>query len=198
MKIDSKCLFIFVSILLLISCGRKKIVVNHSKSNVPYQIYYKNKLTGNIEGEKRTFFESGKLFMIENYSNAMPEGEFRLFCENGQLNEWGNYENGQLEGVLNFESCNNKLKYGLEYKLGLVWNVEFITFEEMPLVRGSLENGDGSLLKYNVNGIKERVYNFKSGKKNGWQYLITSTGYVDSTFVKSNIEVDSGHNVDFY
>lgn len=194
----NKGVMLLVLAVSLLSCKRSEIVVTHLNSDIPYEIYSKNQLTGKVEGEKRTFFESGKLFMKENYTNGKPVGEFVLFCENGEVNERGSYKDGALHGDLNFESCNSKLKYQIEYKMGLVWNVAYILFEDRALDKGTLKNGDGSLNKYDINGRKIRVYSFKEGKKSGWQYMITSTGYMDSVLVQNNLEVNSGVNVDYY
>ncbi|WAC03540.1 toxin-antitoxin system YwqK family antitoxin [Lacinutrix neustonica] len=72
-------------------------VYYHNKSKqIMTQEFYNNK--GELEGEKRTYYLSGKMAKKENYVGGVLNGESRSFSETEKLISVFNYTNNELHG----------------------------------------------------------------------------------------------------
>jgi len=69
----------------------------HNKSKqVMTEEHFNNK--GELEGDKKTYYLSGKIADIEKYSGGKLNGESKSFSESGILISHFNYKNGELDG----------------------------------------------------------------------------------------------------
>ena len=51
-----------------------------------------------LHGERRLYFETGELKIVENHQNGLFEGPYQIFHKNGQVKFEATYVNGALEG----------------------------------------------------------------------------------------------------
>lgn len=93
-----------------------KWVYYHNKSKIVMtQEFYNNK--GQLEGEKKTFYLSGQLAKVEQYSSGILVGESRSFSESGKLTKSYNYLNGELHGPAKvFDTKGNVIMEGVYQK----------------------------------------------------------------------------------
>ena len=64
---------------------------------------------GKIEGEKKTFYESGELYSLHHYIGGVMNGPFVLYQENGLPMVIGNFLNGQWHGEFNYYNIKGEL-----------------------------------------------------------------------------------------
>ncbi len=71
---------------------------------------------GELEGERKTYYLSGKLAQNANYKTDKLHGEFKLFSEKGKLIQFYNYKEGNLEGPAKAYDANGDLTLEGVYK----------------------------------------------------------------------------------
>lgn len=136
------------------------------------------------------FFKNGKLESIVSFKDNVKNGLFKFYYGNGNLKIKGEYINGKIEGILySFSSEeSNLLSWDAEYtnnkKNGfsntyhankqlktklliennlLVKVIETYDINGIPLNKGTLSNGNGTILIYD-NDIIQTIHTVKNGK----------------------------------
>ncbi|MBK9255985.1 MAG: toxin-antitoxin system YwqK family antitoxin [Saprospiraceae bacterium] len=166
--------------IVLLSCGNKKVEIKdengmviesyetdkkgnkdgHYKrflpnGNLAEETIYKN---GTITGERKIYYESGKLEILENYDqNGMLQGLYQTFYEDGTLKSEKTYQNNVLTGIAKGFHPNGKLKEEVQIEN----NMENGPFKEYHpngqlQWQGTYLNGDnefGLLEEYDSTGV---------------------------------------------
>ena len=147
MKILKRSITVLVCLILFTSCT-KSIDGKKEKSNIEVReeiTYYKdNPFTGEIFEN----YENGQLKYKVNYIDGMLEdGLIKRYHRNGQLREVSNIKDGQLDGIYARYYFNGQLREKFE---------------------GKGKNGnfqDGTMTKYDENGLPEYFYEYKDGER---------------------------------
>jgi antitoxin component YwqK of YwqJK toxin-antitoxin module len=106
---------------------------------------------GLIDGEYRTYFESGAIQQIYNFKDELPHGVHTEFFENGNKLGECTYDNGKREGRYSEWFPDGSLRYTVMYKddtdvdEGIAWNEDgsvkyIIDFNEHTMTTYSHEN----------------------------------------------------------
>ena len=115
-----------------------------------WKTYYRNgkiESTGQfVEGKKsglwKDYFDNGQLKMAGIYSQGKPDGEWKIYHDNGQLYQVRLWENGKYMDIISTFDGRGK-----------------------PLKKGTLVNGNGTVISYNKNGRFIAINNYINGKK---------------------------------
>lgn len=123
--------------------------------------YYRNRLHG-----KRVFYYPNKQVKQESYFNFnVPDSSYKEFTENGTLQIKGQFELGSPVGRWEYyypdgspksiENVSNDTIYLMEY------------WEEQAPHKKTIQNGNGKLVSYYVDGVVKESYTFQNGLKTG-------------------------------
>ena len=94
-----------------------------------------------MQGIWTNYYPDGKLESITTYHNGMRDGRFKSYHENGQLWTELIYSNNKtMEVVCNFDR------------------------DGEPKPKGTLKNGNGSIILYDDNGERRSIEQYKDGK----------------------------------
>lgn len=83
-----------------------------------HECFYKNKVKKNIQyfvnsrlnGTALSWYENGKLHLLENYVLGCPAGRYVEWYENGKLKESGNYYIDYNDSIVNLSWFENKIR----------------------------------------------------------------------------------------
>ncbi|HEY5405926.1 MAG TPA: hypothetical protein VIJ92_02520 [Ginsengibacter sp.] len=90
----------------------------------------------------------------------------KSFYENGKLRTISHYKNKKYEGLMVFYHQNGKLWSERIYKNGISYNVlSNYNSDGVPVEKGTLKDGNGSLYIYNPNGTLLRIENYQNEKR---------------------------------
>ncbi len=103
---------------------REEYFIFNYKTEGEYKTYYdsgqlfitSNYKNGKLEGECKKYYDSGQLFITSNYKNGKLEGECKEYYDSGQLFITSNYKNGKYEGEYIEYYSNNKIRLICNYK----------------------------------------------------------------------------------
>ena len=137
-------------------------------------------MEGNLiyEGEFSNGKRNGKGREILN-NNVNFEGEFKDGIKwNGNANEYNKKGNLLFNGVyqngkkFNGKECkyfedDETIKYEIEYKDGLYWNVKKYKKDSFSNVDFEMKNGNGKIKEYYSDTVLKSKCHYKDGKKNG-------------------------------
>ena len=181
--------------------GIKKIFEEYEdedEQKVKYVKYIGQIKKGKMSGKCKEFDIEGNLIYEGEYSEGKKNGNGRLYDINGNVefegefkddkkingnaNEYnskgnllfyGVYQNGER---YNGRACKyfdngEKLRYEIEYKDGLLWNVKGYNKKEIfSKFDFEIKNGDGTMKDYYSDDILKFNGSYKEGKKNGKVY----------------------------
>ncbi len=129
---------------------------------------------GSMEGQKITYFESGKVQMEEVFQNGLKKGKNLIFYENGQTKEVAWFEENLKSGKFNVWHENGNLKIdGFMNKDKPVGKWTFYFENNAKQMEGKFENGmmSGSWKTYFQDGKTESFGEYKDSKKTGvWTF----------------------------
>ncbi|MCD9853411.1 hypothetical protein LUD75_01750 [Epilithonimonas sp. JDS] len=166
-----KLLFIILILNYLVACSQgKENKTYYENGNLKEHNYLDE--NGEVTGEWKAYYESGKLLKTGNIENGKLEGEVKEYYENGNLMSITNYQNGlengewkyyNENGTLNFiMNAKNGIKHG-EFKHYLDGKLETIDI----YVNGERTNGK----EFHKNGKLLSEGSYKDGKEDGeWRY----------------------------
>ncbi len=127
-------LFFFLSLILIFSCNRKLehvetkdedgYLIKYSRTKADYAkqgLYTKYYPSGilyeeanyendTLNGERKLYYENGKLEILETYDHGLFASPYKRFFESGQLQLEGFYENNKATGVWTRYYKNGKVK----------------------------------------------------------------------------------------
>ncbi len=120
-----------------------------------------NYVAGKLHGERRMYYPSGKVELIEHYENDIHHGLYQVFYENGNIKLQGQYIKGKMEGEWQGFYEDTTLK-------------EKVTFKE------NQENG--AFTEYHPNGnIKAKGTYLNGDKEEGLLELFDEAGELERT-----------------
>jgi len=82
-------------------------------------------ISGNLNGEQKTYFENGQLTEKTIYTNGKKEGKRIVYSDTGVVIKEFTYENDQLHGITKYYDSNGKVKIEGNYKRDRkdgIWN----------------------------------------------------------------------------
>lgn len=132
-----------------------------------------NYVRDTLHGERKLYFESGKLEVLETYNMGMFISPYKRFFENGKLQQEGNYENniatgewkkyyenGQLEELVNLKNNEENGPFQEYYENGnLKAEGSYNGFDEET----SRPREHGLLKLYNEEGVLIKKMNCTNG-----------------------------------
>ncbi len=138
-------LFLILCIISLYATNaqEKKSYYNSGKLDA-----IQNYSNGKLHGVQKYYYENGQLSSIENYVNDKLEGEFKSYYEDGQLREIAHYLNDEPHGATSLYFDNGQLFETINYSYGK-------------------ENGESKTYQYN--GQPDKMENYSNGKQDGIQ-----------------------------
>ena len=124
-------------------------------------------------------WENGTFKKLKNIYNrqtnsvsAEGTGEAVVYNEFGLLSIKTNYEKGHRSGITEWYHKNGKLKQKVLYKRnpddpeGLRWEILEVNDKNgNPLPKGTLKNGNGTIINYDENGKPLKTITYQNGKK---------------------------------
>lgn len=152
---------------------------------VKYQSIYKG---NKVDGYSRDFYDDGTINVIKFYKNGKEQakieqrlknnklvlnngnGTFYTFYPNGSTKTESEHRLGKRDGKTSWYYENGQLDQTIIYKYdenlteGLRWEV-LSSFDEngKPREKGTLKNGNGTIILYDNNGKKSGVMNIQNG-----------------------------------
>ena len=122
---------------------------------------------GKRNGKGKEFFNNKISFEGEFKEGKKWNGNANEYNEKGNLLFYGTYQNGKK---FNGKSCKyfddeEKLRYELEYKNGLLWNAK--GYDKNNSLDFEIIEGNGTMKDYYSDTILKFNGNYKGGKKNG-------------------------------
>lgn len=120
-----------------------------------------NYIAGKLQGERRMYYPSGTVELIEHYENDVHHGLYQVFYENGNVKLQGQYVEGKMEGE---------------------WQgfYEDATPKEKVTFKGNQENG--AFVEYHPNGsLKAKGTYFNGDNEDGLLELFDEAGDLERT-----------------
>jgi antitoxin component YwqK of YwqJK toxin-antitoxin module len=114
-----------------------------------------------LDGERKTFYENGKIQTLERYKNGQYEGVFKSYYDDGSLQQEGQYVKNEMSGELKTYYKGGQVKEIVMMAHNLE-NGPFKEFYENGKIKaeGFYRNGDtenGELREYNSNGELTKI-----------------------------------------
>lgn len=127
-----------------------------------------NYVAGKLQGERRIYYPSGKVEVIEHYENDLHHGLYQVFYENGNIKLQGQYVEGKMEGEWQGFYEDATLKEKVTFKENQE-NGSFTEFHPNGKIKAKgiyLEgdNEDGLLELFDEYGDLERTMQCKKGR----------------------------------
>ena len=116
---------------------------------------------GKKHGVYKTFYQNGNSQCICNYKSGKQDSLQLVHFENGNVQVASNYKNGKLHGTSTYYFENAQLWTERIYHDGKLWNVVSLYDNKgQPVEKGTLTDGNGTLVIYNETGnrIAEEYY----------------------------------------
>ncbi|MEM9847842.1 MAG: toxin-antitoxin system YwqK family antitoxin [Bacteroidota bacterium] len=122
---------------------------------------------GQLDGERRIYYEDGSVQSIETFVAGQHDGRYLSFHENGKVALQGDYVMGAMEGEWKAYYTNGQMKEVVEFRANNE-NGSFTEYYENGQLKaeGTYLNGDkedGLLKLYDEEGVLKRKMNCKSG-----------------------------------
>ena len=140
----------------------KQLNFNNGVSEGKYNYFHLNKkiaregtwLNLKQNGIVKTYYENGKLKRTEFYKNNLREGKSVDFYLNRKVQLERNYKNNTINGVCRVYHDKGQLWTERIYNNGLIMNVSFnYDVNGNKKEKGTLKDGNGTLLLYNKKGM---------------------------------------------
>ena len=138
-----------------------------------HMIYEGEYLDGKRNGIGKEYYNNNIEFEGEFKEGKKWNGNANEYNKKGNLLFYGVYQNGKR---FNGKACKyfddeEKLRYEIEYKDGLLWNVKGYNKNEVfNSLDFEIKNGDGNMKDYYSDKVLKFNGNYKGGKKNGKVY----------------------------
>ena len=112
----------------------------------------------------RKYYNSGKINQETMIENGNLNGPDKTFYEDGKIMEEVYFKNGEYDKTRKYYFPNGQLWIEQEYKNGLRWNV-IANYDQKGNKRdaGTLKNGNGTVILYNVDGKVSETLTYKNG-----------------------------------
>lgn len=147
LNVSTKWFFRLLVLITFAACSNKKKVVIQDNAGRVLEEYYtlkdkpdqktgiytsyyesgkikelSNFTNGQPEGKRTLYFESGKIMVVENYQNGKYEGEYKSYFENGGLESEGQFRDNVRDGIwkVYYETPKNVVKQEVTFKNNLV------------------------------------------------------------------------------
>ncbi|MBN2615388.1 MAG: toxin-antitoxin system YwqK family antitoxin [Bacteroidales bacterium] len=129
--------------------------------------FYKN---GKLDGDFKGYTEKGKVSSLGRYEKGKSTGDWKFYYENGKLKLETRYIQGELNGTWKNYYENGNLFTERQYDKGkLMHVVSLLNPRGKPLDKGSLKNGNGTLIIYDSDGKFLRMDQYVNGiQQNGY------------------------------
>ena len=113
----------------------------------------------------KEFYDSGELKKIGRTTGDLKNGEWKFYHKNGNREGVGKLDIGKLIGQWNWYHTNGKIYTERLYTDGKLMNIiNCFDGNGKQLEKGTLQDGDGTLNMYDIEGKLLEVQNFKNGK----------------------------------
>ncbi|MEZ0007272.1 antitoxin component YwqK of YwqJK toxin-antitoxin module [Flavobacterium sp. 28YEA47A] len=173
--------------LLLVSCHTQMVQIQKEGYTEAGKVKNNKKI-----GKWKYSYENGKLYQVGRFKNNLETGSWKVFHPNGSLRQIGKFKNGKIDGLWKFYHENGTL-YGSgrvedgnfkgvwkwffpnrqihtirNYENGKLISVDFAkNFDGHDIDKGTIENGNGTLIIYETQILKDsilEVLNYKDGQ----------------------------------
>ena len=125
--------------------------------------FYQNGLK---DGKHIYIYSNGKTELEHNFVNGIKDGFYRLNYSNGNIQEKFNYKMGKEDGIYQYYYENGQLWIEKAYENGLLLNVKGnYSKDGKPRDKGTIENGNGTVIHYTEEGKVYSIITFKNGLK---------------------------------
>ena len=176
-----KNIFLFISFLLLFSCGSK---IDYNQLQQRGDLYYKmnskkpftgvavegkSKIgfkNGKLHGEYKLYYNNEQLFTFANYNNGFEEGKYLLYYENGQIQSSVKFKKGKMDGKYLYFYENGEKCLESSFKDGLEEGDQLLYSDKGDLeLKLNYKNGTptGEVDYYNENILRYKRYFEKNG-----------------------------------
>lgn len=111
------------------------------------------------------YYENGSLKHTGYYVNGKDiHGKWTNYFQNGQIESTEMYNNGKLNGDYKYYHKNGQLWTRRTYRYGKLWNVHSnFDAKGKKKNKGTIENGTGTLNRYDANGNLSRTVKYVDG-----------------------------------
>ena len=130
---------------------------------------------GKINGERRLYYESGKLMQTENYLDDQFEGKFISYYEDGSLQQEGSYKDNMMTGLWKnyYKDPKNVLKNEMTMQDNRVngHSKEYYTNGKINAEGNKIEIGDGidvydgKVQVYDSSGNLQKIITYDKGRQ---------------------------------
>jgi len=200
-KVMIKKVTIFIFFLFMNSCGKEQ------EERIVYSKYFQDvieskchylKGTNIKQGKCVEFNRQGDTIGVFQYVNNKLNGRQIYFHKNNGVRKIVNYRNDLVEGVAKNFFINGLINYEVEFKKGLLWDINFIKdINGNILDQGDFKEGNGLVNVYYKNGNLKNQGLFKNGRAVGKWLYITDTGAKDTVVYNKGVD-KYGIEVIFY
>lgn len=122
-------------------------------------------------GKHTYFYPNGQIRLEAEFVNDTLNGSYKSFYENGQIKENFIYKKGKEDGIYKYYYPNGQLWIEKEYKEGRVMNViNNYDSEGKAREKGTLKEGNGTIILYTEKGEIYSIVTYKDGKKIDKEY----------------------------
>lgn len=124
---------------------------------------YKNGLK---DGKHIYIYSNGKIELEHNFINGIKDGLYQLNYSNGNIQEKFNYKMGKEDGLYQYFYENGQLWIEKTYENGLLLNVNGSYTKDGNLRdKGTIKNGNGTVIHYTEEGKIYAILTFQNGLK---------------------------------
>lgn len=115
-------------------------------------------------GACKIYNDDQKLMFEENYFNDTLNGVYKAYFSSGKVRNLTTYVMGSENGISEMYHDNGQLWRRDENVDGFLWNVE-CNYDRngKKMDKGTISNGNGTMLRYNENGEVVFIYQVKNG-----------------------------------
>lgn len=128
-------------------------------------------ITGNHDRKKneqtiKSYYLSGEIFATEQYKDNLKTGTHTSFYRNGTINQKITYDKGKKNGIQQYYHKNGKLWTEQIFSNGLLLNIKGNYTQDGKLRnKGTLKDGNGTVIIYNEEDKINTIITYKKGLK---------------------------------
>jgi antitoxin component YwqK of YwqJK toxin-antitoxin module len=120
---------------------------------------------GKLHGVSRSFYPGGSIECVCNFKSNRSDSINTGFYKNGHIEVVNNYKDGKLNGLTKYYHENGKLWTEMVYDNDRIVTVNMNLDSSGNLMdKGSLKEGNGTVLVYSENGTLIAIEFYKKGK----------------------------------
>jgi antitoxin component YwqK of YwqJK toxin-antitoxin module len=122
-------------------------------------------LNGRYNGTCTDYYADGKIRLVKTYINDTLQGAYTAYYENGTILETGNFHDGLRDGKILTYHDNGKIWVEIEYLDASIMNIKMnLDKNGLALDKGTLKNGNGTLINYDEEGKPVSIRHFIYGE----------------------------------